>query len=123
MDAIKKASAKRQVRHDAAHEKLLLKERKETDHLFETKQKYITRAYKDKLKEIEKQRIKDRAQSKKEKTVDDDGHMNGFFNSYLDAKTKTNKRKRDRNDRDIKSEEERSRSRSRSRERKKEKKS
>merc|ERR1712176_1078048 len=45
MDAIKAASAKRQIRHDAAHEKLLLKERKATDHLFETKEKYITRAY------------------------------------------------------------------------------
>merc|ERR1712130_274651 len=82
---------------------------KETDHLFETKQKYMSRAYKSKLKEIEEQRRIDRIQSKHEKTIDDEQGMDGFFNQYLNDKTQKRMTMH------------RSRSRSRSRDRDKEK--
>merc|ERR1719242_697429 len=50
-------------------------------------EKYITRAYREKLKEIEEQRLKDKEQSEKEKTVRDEEGMNSFFNGYLQSRT------------------------------------
>merc|ERR1719242_1722003 len=87
LDTIQKVAEKRQIRYDAAKERLLLKERKSTDHLFEDKEKYITRAYREKLKEIEEQRLKDKEQSEKERTVRDEEGMNSFFNGYLQSRT------------------------------------
>ena len=95
LDTIQKVAEKRQIRYDAARERLLLKERKTTDHLFEDKQKYITRAYREKLKEIEQQRLKDKEQTEQERTVQDEEGMNEFFNGYL--KRRTGATKHDRN--------------------------
>eukprot|EP01084_Bolivina_argentea_P053475 98183_1 len=114
INTIQKESSKRQIRHDSAREKILLKERKETDHLFENKQKYITRAYREQLKEIEQQRINDKIQSNNEQTIQNDHGMFGFFNGYLQHKTGGNRNKNKKSQRKSVS---RSRSRSRSRER------
>ena len=127
LDTIQKVAEKRQIRYDAARERLLLKERKSTDHLFEDKQKYITRAYREKLKEIEGQRLRDKEQEKKELTVRDEKGMNSFFNEYLQSRTggakkddrhgMEQRKKRDRVKEEEDGQSERSRSRSRSRER------
>eukprot|EP01083_Nonionella_stella_P024338 67237_1 len=117
MDRVQQVAQERKVRHDAAHERLLLKERKETDHLFVNKQKYITRAYKTQLKEIEQQRLQDKIQSHKEKTVRDDPQMFGFFNDYLQNKTSIASDVSIKKQTQTKDKRSRSRSRSRSRER------
>ena len=83
-DLIAKAEA-RKVENDISYERRLLKERLKDDHLYADKEKFVTAAYREKLKEDAKWLAKDKVKDaiEEEEDVARRGDMTAFYSNLM----------------------------------------
>lgn len=85
-----KTAAKRQLEDERRYERRAIKERKNEDHLFDDKEKFITPAYKEKMEKLEKaeEEIQRRDELDRLQDVKKQTGLSGFYRHLLNDKEK-----------------------------------
>merc|ERR1712048_461459 len=88
-----KTAAKRKLEDERRYERRAIKERKNEDHLFDDKEKFITPAYKEKMEKLEKaeEEIQRRDELDRLQDVKKQTGLSGFYRHLLNDKEKDHK--------------------------------